>query len=138
MSADTVALFLKKYGDLACRACPEVPPHIHAHMLRHTRAMHLYHQGMPMMLLSEYLGHASDCLLYTSITTNRYGAKLPKDCHIKLKKPAVPVTEDNWKYLQFIDLTMALADADVYKRQEYTILGKSANCNITTEPALPL
>ncbi|NLU25305.1 MAG: site-specific integrase [Clostridiales bacterium] len=60
MSADTVALFLKKYGDLACRACPEVPPHIHAHMLRHTRAMHLYHQGMPMMLLSEYLGHASE------------------------------------------------------------------------------
>lgn len=60
MSADTVALFLKKYSNLACRACPEVPLHIHAHMLRHTRAMHLYHQGMPMMLLSEYLGHASE------------------------------------------------------------------------------
>ena len=60
MSADTVALFLKKYGELACHYCPEVPTHIHAHMLRHTRAMHLYHQGMPMMLLSEYLGHASE------------------------------------------------------------------------------
>lgn len=59
MSADTVALFLKKYGKLACCVCPEIPPHIHAHMLRHTRAMHLYQQGMPMMLLSEYLGHAS-------------------------------------------------------------------------------
>ncbi|MCG9966946.1 type IV toxin-antitoxin system AbiEi family antitoxin domain-containing protein [Pelotomaculum terephthalicicum JT] len=47
------------------------------------------------------------------ITTNRYGAKLPKDCHIKLKKPAVPITDDNWKYLQFIDLTMALADAHI-------------------------
>ena len=60
MSADTVALFLEKYGAMACRVCHEVPPHIHAHMLRHTRAMHLYHQGMPMMLLSEYLGHASE------------------------------------------------------------------------------
>lgn len=60
MSADTVALFLKKYGEMACRICPEIPTHIHAHMLRHTRAMHLYHQGMPMMLLSEYLGHASE------------------------------------------------------------------------------
>ena len=60
MSADTVALFLKKYGEMACRICPEVPTHIHAHMLRHTRAMHLYRQGMPMMLLSEYLGHASE------------------------------------------------------------------------------
>lgn len=60
MSADTVALFLKKYGKMAHNSCPEVPAHIHAHMLRHTRAMHLYHQGMPMMLLSEYLGHASE------------------------------------------------------------------------------
>ena len=47
------------------------------------------------------------------ITTNRYGAKLPEDCHIKMKKPAVPVTDDNWKYLQFIDLTIALADAHI-------------------------
>jgi site-specific recombinase XerD len=60
MSADTAALFLKKYGEMGTHVCPEIPAHIHAHMLRHTRAMHLYHQGMPMMLLSEYLGHASE------------------------------------------------------------------------------
>lgn len=60
MSPDAVALFLKNYGEMACGICPEVPVHIHPHMLRHTRAMHLYHQGMPMMLLSEYLGHASE------------------------------------------------------------------------------
>jgi site-specific recombinase XerD len=59
MSQDIVALFLKKYSVMAHSICAEVPAHIHAHMLRHTRAMHLYHQGMPMMLLSEYLGHAS-------------------------------------------------------------------------------
>ena len=59
MSQDTVAQFIKKYGVASRRICPEVPAHIHPHMLRHTRAMHLYHQGMPMMLLSEYLGHAS-------------------------------------------------------------------------------
>jgi site-specific recombinase XerD len=60
MSDDNVARFLKKYGEMAHFECPEVPRHIHAHMLRHTRAMHLYHQGMPLMLLSEYLGHASE------------------------------------------------------------------------------
>ncbi len=37
------------------------------------------------------------------ITTNRYGEQLPEGCHIKLKKPAAPVTDGNWKYLQFID-----------------------------------
>lgn len=60
MSDDTVARFLKKYGAMAHCICPETPVHIHAHMLRHTRAMHLYHQGMPLMLLSEYLGHSSE------------------------------------------------------------------------------
>ena len=28
-------------------------------MLRHTRAMHLYRQGMPLALLADFLGHAS-------------------------------------------------------------------------------
>jgi len=59
MSADTVALFMKKYGTAARNLCDDVPKHIHPHMLRHTRAMHLYRQGMPIHLLSEFLGHAS-------------------------------------------------------------------------------
>lgn len=58
MSPDTVAAFLDKYGKMAARVCPEVPAHIHPHMLRHSRAMGLYRAGMPMSLLSQYLGHA--------------------------------------------------------------------------------
>ena len=58
MSADTVAAFFSKYGRKAKAACPEVPEHIHPHMIRHTRAMHLYQEGMPLMLLSQYLGHS--------------------------------------------------------------------------------
>ena len=59
MSADTVALFMKKYGSAALEICSDMPEHLHPHMLRHTRAMHLYRQGMPIHLLSEFLGHAS-------------------------------------------------------------------------------
>ncbi len=59
MSPDTAEAFIKKYGRMAHEACPEVPVNVHPHMLRRTRAMHLYRQGMPMMLLSEYLGHAN-------------------------------------------------------------------------------
>jgi len=59
MSADTVALFMKKYGTAARELCGDVPEHIHPHMLRHTRAMHLYRQGMPLHLLSEFLGHVN-------------------------------------------------------------------------------
>lgn len=42
------------------------------------------------------------------LTTNRYGAKLPEGCRIKLKKPVTAVTDANWKYLQFIDLISEL------------------------------
>ena len=59
MSADTVAAFLKTYGQSARTTCPEIPKRVHPHMLRHTRAMHLYRQGLPLPLLADYLGHAS-------------------------------------------------------------------------------
>ena len=58
ISADTIAAFMKKYGEMAKLICPETPEHIHPHMMRHTRAMHYYREGMPLVLLSEYLGHA--------------------------------------------------------------------------------
>ena len=58
MSTDTVSLFMKKYGELANHICSEVPKRVHPHQLRHSRAMHLYRAGMPLVLLAEFLGHA--------------------------------------------------------------------------------
>jgi integrase/recombinase XerD len=59
MSADTVAAFLNTYAQSAHATCPEIPQRVHPHVLRHTRAMHLYRQGLPLALLADYLGHAS-------------------------------------------------------------------------------
>ena len=59
MSIDNTEVFMKKYGESARRDCPEVPERVHPHMLRHTRAMHLYRQGIPLVLVAEYLGHTS-------------------------------------------------------------------------------
>ena len=58
MSEDTVAAFLKKYGASARHNCPSMPERVHPHMLRHTRAMHLYQDGVPLTLISELLGHS--------------------------------------------------------------------------------
>jgi site-specific recombinase XerD len=58
MSPDNVSSFMLKYGRAAKKVCSEVPDRIHAHQLRHSRAIHLYRGGMPMALLAEYLGHA--------------------------------------------------------------------------------
>ena len=57
MSDDNVARFLKVYGSLAKQHCNEVPDKIYPHMFRRTRSMHLYRAGMPLALLSEWLGH---------------------------------------------------------------------------------
>lgn len=57
MSPDTVASFMKKYGEQAKQVCPDIPQRVHPHQLRHTRAIHLYRNGFPLALLAEYLGH---------------------------------------------------------------------------------
>lgn len=59
MSPDAVSLFIKKYGERGHIACSEMPDKVHPHQLRHSRAMHLYRGGMPLVLLSEFLGHAN-------------------------------------------------------------------------------
>jgi integrase/recombinase XerD len=59
LSTDTVEAFVNAYGESAREVCAEVPQRVFPHMLRHTRAMHLYRQGMPLPLLADFLGHAS-------------------------------------------------------------------------------
>jgi site-specific recombinase XerD len=58
MSPDNVEKFIRKYGKAARIQNKEVPEKLHPHMFRHSRAMHLYRNGMPLPLLSEWLGHA--------------------------------------------------------------------------------
>ena len=58
MSCDNVERFMKQYGALARKKCRDVPENVHPHQLRHTRAIHLYRNGMPLAILKEFLGHA--------------------------------------------------------------------------------
>ena len=59
MSEDTVAWMLKRHGEAARLECPEVPERVHPHQFRHSRAQHLYQDGMPLSYIAEFLGHAS-------------------------------------------------------------------------------
>ncbi len=56
MSDDNAARILNKYEKLVKKELPELP-HLHPHLFRHTRAMHLLEAGVPLALIGEWLGH---------------------------------------------------------------------------------
>lgn len=59
LSTDAVSVVLKNYSEKARKICAEVPERVHPHLIRHTRAMHLYQSGMPLSYIAEFLGHAN-------------------------------------------------------------------------------
>jgi site-specific recombinase XerD len=95
MSADTVASFFAKYGTMARITCPEVPEHIHPHVMRHTRAMHLYRAGMPIELLSQYLGHSQveTTMIYAYADTEMKRAAIQKADAVRKN---TPVPDEIW------------------------------------------
>jgi site-specific recombinase XerD len=80
MSDDNVSRFMKKYGSAAKEICSEVPDNIHPHLFRHSRAIHLYRAGMPLALLSEWLGHAQleTTMIYAYADTEMKRAAIQK------------------------------------------------------------
>lgn len=58
MTEDNVRRLVRKYGEMARKQLPEVPENIHPHLFRHSRAMHLYQNGVSLPLVSQWLGHS--------------------------------------------------------------------------------
>ena len=96
MSPDNVAYFMKKYGEQVRLRCPSMPERVHPHQLRHTRAIHLYRDGMPMQLLSEFLGHATPetTKIYAYADTEMKRAAIQKGEKLR---GVLPVEEPIWK-----------------------------------------
>ncbi len=58
MSDDNTQRILRKYEAKAKETRPEFP-HLHAHLFRRTRAMHLYLAGVDITLIADWLGHSN-------------------------------------------------------------------------------
>jgi site-specific recombinase XerD len=73
MCEDTARRFMRSYGTMAQKLCPEVPDNVHPHLWRHSRAMHLYQNGMDLVLVSQWLGHAKldTTLIYAHADTEQ-------------------------------------------------------------------
>jgi site-specific recombinase XerD len=88
MSCDNVEKFIKKYGKKAREQNSKVPETLHPHLFRHSRAMHLYHGGMPLPLLSEWLGHSQ---LETTMIYAHADTKMKRDAIEKATSSISPL-----------------------------------------------
>jgi len=80
MSDDNVARFITKYTEMSRKICTVIPEKITPHMFRHSRALNLYRKGVPLPLISEWLGHSSPetTLIYAYADTEMKRAAIEK------------------------------------------------------------
>ena len=97
----------QKYGEAARLVCPEVPEKVHAHMYRHSRAMHLYREGMDLTLILQWLGHSQ------LETTQIYAHA---DTEHKRKAIAAATPQDNPLYSRLNPSRYTVNDEDMLKK----------------------
>ena len=80
MSDDNVARFIGNYASMAKEDCRSVPEKVTPHMFRHSRALSLYRKGVPLPLISEWLGHSrlETTLIYSYADTEMKRAAIEK------------------------------------------------------------
>jgi len=81
LSTDSINLLLKNYSEQAKLTCDQIPQHVHCHLIRKTRAMNLYQQGVPLSMVMEMLGHES-----MSTTSNFYAFTTVDMIHDAIKR----------------------------------------------------
>lgn len=105
MSGDNVSRILSGCEAKVRKNNPKLI-HLHSHLFRRTRAMHLYQAGVPLPTISEWLGHSN-------IETTRFYAKVTEE----MKREALHKLSDSDSSVFKGDVAFKYADdEDVIKR----------------------
>ena len=105
MSSDNVSRILEGCEERVRSINPDLI-HLHSHLFRRTRAMHLYQAGVPLPTISEWLGHSN-------IETTRFYAKVTEE----MKRDALHKLSDSDSSVFKDDVAFKYAnDEDVIKR----------------------
>ncbi len=107
LTARNMRYVLRAYGEKAGLECPEVPEKIFPHLLRHSRAMHLYQEGMDLTLVSQWLGHSQ------LETTQIYAHA---DTEQKRKAIAAATPPDNPLYSKLNSARYTVTDEETLKK----------------------
>ena len=70
LSKNTVERFIKIYADNARMTCNEIPEKVYPHLFRSFKATSMYQDGVPLEIISSFLGHSNleTTLIYTKIS----------------------------------------------------------------------
>ncbi|MCD8015475.1 MAG: tyrosine-type recombinase/integrase, partial [Lachnospiraceae bacterium] len=96
MTAANVDCMLKKYASVASKEDPSFPRMLHAHMFRHSIAMAMYKNGVPLPYIRDFLGHENldTVRIYAYADSETIEEALKKVSHEQRGESS---TEKKWK-----------------------------------------
>lgn len=106
LSTDSIILVLKSAADKARKTCEVIPDRVHCHMIRKTKAMDLYKNGVPLPFIMQLLGHES------MSTTSGFYAFATLEMMSDAMNKAVPTTDNEEKLWKKNDIKKLLYSLD--------------------------
>ena len=98
LSTDTPEKMIKRYAKKASHSCISIPEYVHCHMIRKTRAMNLYQEGIPLTHIQQLLGHEN-----LSTTSGFYAFATLETLAKSLEKVNPSSTDKMWKNKEMMD-----------------------------------